>query len=141
MTTGETLKGKKHTVITTRQAFKDEGNAKMKIISSNHISVEKVEEVPQLEDAQEAPASFEEGNQGTIDELKQVNLGTEQDPRPIFISAYLTLEEEKSYLDLLKEYRDVFAWSYKEMPGLDLKVAVHHLAVRKNVRPIKQAQR
>ena len=27
------------------------------------------------------------------------------------------------------------------MPGLDLKVAVHHLAVRKNVRPIKQAQR
>ena len=27
------------------------------------------------------------------------------------------------------------------MPGLDPKVAVHHLAVKKNVRPIKQAQR
>ena len=26
------------------------------------------------------------------------------------------------------------------MTGLDLKVVVHHLAVRKNVRPIKQAQ-
>ena len=95
--------------------------------------VEEDEEVHQLEDAQEAPASFEEGNQGTIDELKQINLGTEQDPLPIFISACLTLEEENSYLDLLKEYRDVFAWSYKEMPGLDPKVAVHHLAVRKNV--------
>ena len=51
------------------------------------------------------------------------------------------MEEEKSYLDLLEEYRDVFVWSYKEMLGLDLKVAVHHLAVKKNVQPIKQAQR
>ena len=107
MTTGETLKGKKHTVVTTRQAFEDEGNEEMEIFSSNHVFVEEVEEdeeVPQLEDAQEAPASFEEGNQGTIDELKQVNLGTEQDSRPIFINACLTLKEENSYLDLLKEY-------------------------------------
>ena len=81
----------------------------MEILSSNHVSVEEVEEVPQLEDAQEAPASFEEENQGMIDELKQVNLGTEQDLRPIFISVCLSLEEEKSYLDHLKEYRDVFA--------------------------------
>ena len=51
---------------------------------------------------------FEEGNQGTIDELKQVNLGTEQDLPPIFISVCLTLEEEKFYLDFLKKYQDVF---------------------------------
>ena len=90
----------------------------MKVLSSNHISVEEEEEMPQLEDAQEAFASFEEGNQGTIDELKQVNLGMEQEPRPTFISACFTSEEEKSYLDLLEEYQDVFAWSYKEMLGL-----------------------
>ena len=100
----------------------------MKVISSNHISTE---EVLHLEDAQEAPASFEEENQGTIDELKQVNLGTEQDPHPIFISACLISEEEKSYLDLLEEYWDVFVWSYKKMHGLDPKVVVYHLAVKK----------
>ncbi|KAL0423525.1 UNVERIFIED_CONTAM: Transposon Tf2-11 polyprotein [Sesamum radiatum] len=33
---------------------------------------------------------------------------------------------------------DVFAWSYKEMPGLDPKVAVHHLSVKKGTRPVKQ---
>ena len=81
----------------------------MEVLSSNHIFAEEEEEVPQVENAQETPASFEEGNQGTIDELKQVNFGIGQDHRPIFISACLTLEEEKSYLDLLKEYRDVFA--------------------------------
>ena len=54
VTTGETLKGKKHTVVTTRQALKDEWNEEMEIISSNHVSIEEVEEdkeVPQLEDA------------------------------------------------------------------------------------------
>ena len=83
---------------------------------------------------------FEEGNQATVDELKEVNLGTEEDKRPIFLNASLSVEEEQSYVKLIKEYRDVFAWSYKEMPGLDPKVAVHHLAVKKGVRPIKQAQ-
>ena len=92
---GETLKGKQHTIVTTRQAFEDGGNEEIEVLSSNHISAEEKEEVPQLEDAQEAPATFEEGNQGTIDELKQVNLGTEQEPRPTFISACLTSKEKK----------------------------------------------
>ena len=51
---GETLKGKKHTVVTTRQAFEDEGNEEIEIISSNHVSAEEVEEdekAPKLEDA------------------------------------------------------------------------------------------
>ena len=65
---GETLRGKQYTVVTIKQAFEDKRNEE--IFSSNHVSVEKDEEWPQLEDAQEAPTSFEKGNQCTIDELK-----------------------------------------------------------------------
>ena len=39
------------------------------------------------------------------------------------------------------EYKDVFAWTYKEMPGLDPTIAVHRLAIKQGVHPIKQAQR
>ena len=39
------------------------------------------------------------------------------------------------------EYKDVFAWTYKEMPCLDPIVAVHRLAIKQGVGPIKQAQR
>ena len=60
-----------------------------------------------------------------MDELKELNLGTTDEPCPIFVSALLTLAEEKEYLELLTEYKDVFAWTYKEMPGLDPSVAVH----------------
>ena len=87
-----------------------------------------------------APSTFEEGGQATVDDLKQLNLGTEDDPRPIFISALLKPQEEGEYFKLLLEYKDVFAWSYKEMPGLDPKVAVHHLTVKHGTRPIKQPQ-
>ncbi|KAL0394673.1 UNVERIFIED_CONTAM: Polyprotein P3 [Sesamum latifolium] len=54
--------------------------------------------------------------------------------------APIELEEGvKATVDELRE--DVFAWSYKEMPGLDPKVAVHHLSVKKGARPVKQGQR
>ncbi|KAG9442543.1 hypothetical protein H6P81_018397 [Aristolochia fimbriata] len=42
---------------------------------------------------------------------------------------------------LLHEYRDIFAWNYTEMPGLDPRVTVHKLAVHPSVRPVKQSQR
>ncbi|KAL4022918.1 hypothetical protein IC575_016664 [Cucumis melo] len=44
-------------------------------------------------------------------------------------------------MSFLTEYKYIFAWSYKEMPGLDPKVAVHHLAIKLGYRPVKQAQR
>ncbi|XP_074290173.1 uncharacterized protein LOC141616908 [Silene latifolia] len=45
--------------------------------------------------------------------------------------ALLTKEEEEEYYKLLVEYKDVFAWSYKEMPGLSPKLRVHRLAIEK----------
>ncbi|KAA0056789.1 uncharacterized protein E5676_scaffold701G00340 [Cucumis melo var. makuwa] len=86
------------------------------------------------------PQSLEDGGQSTVDELKEVNLGTIEEPRPTFISASLSSEEEGKYMSLLTEYKNIFAWSYKEMPRLDPKVAVHHLAIKPGYRRIKQAQ-
>lgn len=51
------------------------------------------------------------------------------------------MDEEITYMDILKKYRDVIAWIYKEMSGLDLKVAIYQLAVKNDARPIKQAQK
>nr|XP_023885550.1 uncharacterized protein LOC111997666 [Quercus suber] len=74
-------------------------------------------------------------------EAEEVNLETAEEPRPIFISALLTPEEEEGYLKLLVEYKDVFAWTYKEMHRLNPSIVVHHLAIKKGVHPVKQAQR
>ena len=42
---------------------------------------------------------------------------------------------------LLKEFRDVFAWDYSEMIGLDLGLVVHTLNVDPEARPVAQLAR
>ncbi|XP_070011134.1 uncharacterized protein [Nicotiana sylvestris] len=118
-----------------------EDNAELEDISlCYHISFNNGD--PQEdEDAKYAPPELEEGVKTTVDALKEVNLGTDEEPRPTYISALLKVDEESTYIEILKEFWDVFAWSYKEMPGLDPKVAVHHLAVKNGARSVKQTQR
>jgi len=68
-------------------------------------------------------------------------LGTEEEPRNTFISVSLPEQEFKKYGQLLKENKDVFAWTYEEMPGLEPSVAMHLLNISKEKKPVKQAQR
>jgi len=56
----------------------------------------------------------------------------------MYASLLLTSEEEKELFNLLSDYKYVFAWSYSEMSGLDPKVAVHRLSLRRGVPPKKQ---
>lgn len=95
----------------------------------------------EVADAAPAPKELEDGGQATVDELLELNLGTEEDPRSIFVSALLTAEEKQQYRDFHLEHRDCFAWSYKEMPGLNPAVAMHRLSIDPAVKPVKQAQR
>nr|XP_016461210.1 PREDICTED: uncharacterized protein LOC107784579 [Nicotiana tabacum] len=81
------------------------------------------------------------GVKTTIDALKKVNLGTDEEPRPTYLSALLVVNEERNYIEFLKEYKYVFDWSYKDKSGLDHKVEVYHLAVKNGAHPVKQAQR
>ncbi|KAL0416126.1 UNVERIFIED_CONTAM: putative protein K02A2.6 [Sesamum latifolium] len=92
------------------------------------------------EDAEDARTELQEGVKATVDEMKEDNLGNTEDPRPIYTSASLTQEEEGAYILLLHEFKDIFVWSYKKMPGLEPKVVVHHLSVKKGARPVKQGQ-
>ena len=54
----------------------------------------------------------------SADDLEEVDIGPGDKPRPTFISSKLTPEFKKELIEVLKEYRDCFAWDYHEMPGL-----------------------
>ena len=73
------------------------------------------------EDVEDTPLMLEDGGQSTVDELKEVNVGSIEELRPTFISASLSGEEDGKYISLLTEYRDIFAWSYREMLALTQK--------------------
>uniref|UniRef100_A0A2N9FE10 Uncharacterized protein n=1 Tax=Fagus sylvatica TaxID=28930 RepID=A0A2N9FE10_FAGSY len=76
------------------------------------------------------------------EELEVINLSSDPDVnRPVSISASLSVEERMHLVELLKEYQDVFAWQYDEMPGIDPKLVAHSLNVEPGTRPVVQPMR
>ena len=76
------------------------------------------------------------------EELEEVDLGSDsQEPRPILISASLTEKEKSELMLLLKEFKDVFAWDYNKMPGLDPELVAHTLNVDPEAKPVAQPAR
>ena len=74
--------------------------------------------------------------------MEEINLGTDpQKPRPISISSKLPEEEKLELILLLKEFKDVFAWDYSEMPRLDPGLVVHTLNVDPRAKPVAQFAR
>lgn len=53
----------------------------------------------------------------------------------------LTTEETTQLIQTLKEYRDVFACSYKDMPRIDPEIAEHTIPLFPGVKPVKQKLR
>ena len=73
--------------------------------------------------------------------LEVINLGTEEDKKEIKIGASLEAGVKKRVIELLKEYADVFAWSYRDMQGLDTNIVVHRLPLKSECPPVKQKLR
>jgi hypothetical protein len=83
-----------------------------------------------------------EPNITSKEELEVVNLSDDPDiTKPISISKSLSAKERKCLIDLLHEYKDVFAWDYHEMPGIDSGLVAHSLNVEPGTRPVVQPMR
>ena len=76
-----------------------------------------------------------------VDELEEVDIGSRDRPRSTYVSAKLDPEYKRELVDLLKEFKDYFAWEYYEMPGLDRTIVEHQLPIKPRYRPFKQAPR
>ena len=55
----------------------------------------------------------------SANELEEADIGSRDRPRLTYVSAKLDPEYKQELVDLLKEFKDCFAWEYYEMPGLD----------------------
>ena len=67
-----------------------------------------------------------------------VNLGTEDEKKELKVGSSIDASAKKAMTNLLKEYTDIFAWSYQDMPGLSTDIVEHQLPMRPECRPIQQ---
>lgn len=75
------------------------------------------------------------------EQLEIINLGSDTDKKEVKIGAALKEDVKKGLIELLKEYVDVFAWSYADMPGLDTDIVTHKLPLREGCNLVKQKLR
>lgn len=57
------------------------------------------------------------------------------------IKSSLSQEMRDGLVECLQSHRDVFAWSHKNIPGIDPGIACYKLAIKKWARPVKQKRR
>ncbi len=60
-------------------------------------------------------------------QLVELNLGTKANPQYIKVNAQLTKEKTKELQMLLKEFEDVFTWTYKDLKSISPKLVQHRI--------------
>uniref|UniRef100_A0A2N9F0S4 Uncharacterized protein n=1 Tax=Fagus sylvatica TaxID=28930 RepID=A0A2N9F0S4_FAGSY len=100
------------------------------------------EEVEFLNDILEALEKQDEGSKPNIEELEIINLAEErEEPKEVKIGTRFTAEQREAFITLLREFCEIFAWSYQDMPGLDTDIVVHKIPLKPECKPVKQALR
>ncbi|KAI5343156.1 hypothetical protein L3X38_011032 [Prunus dulcis] len=84
-----------------------------------HESIEEHEGNLQEEELEFAPAARDDSLIEVEDPLQKINLLTEEDPTPTFISTLLEEPVMNEIIALLHDFKNCFAWHYHEMPGLE----------------------
>lgn len=70
---------------------------------------------------------------------KRIDLAEEgEEPRLAYIATNLEPEEEELLIKTLKQYKDVFAWSYKDLKGVDLAICQHTTPMKEDAKPCRQ---
>jgi len=69
--------------------------------------------------------------------IEDCNIGTIQKPKIIKLSKYLPPDQKPKYVDLFKEFQDVFAWSYEDLKSYDTSVIQHTIPLKQNQKPFK----
>jgi hypothetical protein len=63
--------------------------------------------------------------EGSGKEVEECNIGTEENPKIIKLSKSLPPEKKRKYIELFKEYIDVFAWGYEDLKSYDTSIIQH----------------
>ncbi|XP_070021883.1 uncharacterized protein [Nicotiana sylvestris] len=107
----------------------------LKSQSNSEIVIQKIECDYELEyDKDEAfeeiskeLSHFEEKPKPNLSDTEAINLGDPNNIQKTKISVHLELQMREEIIKALFEFKDIFAWSYNDMPGLSTDLVVHIL--------------
>ena len=94
--------------------------------------VEGMEEVPNIpRDIPEALNKESEGSKPNIEETEVINLADDgEKEKPVKIGVNFPKDMKDELIALLKEFKEIFVWSYQDMPRLDIEIVIHRIQVK-----------
>ena len=69
------------------------------------------------------------------------NIGTEENPKIIKLSKNFPVKEKEEYVNLMKKYTDVFAWSYEDLKEYDTSIIQHTIPIKPGEKPFRKKLR
>ena len=69
--------------------------------------------------------------------IKEHNIGTAEKPKMIKLSKNLPPDQKPKYIDLFKEFQDVFMWSYEDLNSYDTSVIQHTIPLKTKSKTIQ----
>ena len=75
------------------------------------------------------------------EETQPINMATDDEPKMIQVSNTLTTSEKNALVALLTEFKEVFAWSYEDMPRIDTDIVQHCIPIDPTMKLVKQKLR
>jgi hypothetical protein len=74
---------------------------------------------------------------GDDSDTVKCNIGTPEEPKFVKLSRSLTKEKRVEYTKLLREFADVFAWTYEDLKTYDTSVIEHNIPLKEEANPFK----
>ena len=72
------------------------------------------------------------------EEVEDCNIVSKESPRLVKVFRYLSLEIKSKYVELLKNYKDVFVWSYDKLRTYDTTIMEHKIPLKTGVKHFRQ---
>ncbi|XP_070003047.1 uncharacterized protein [Nicotiana sylvestris] len=99
-------------------SLKNQYNSEITIQEVEYDDEIKYDEEAAFEEISKELKQFEEKPKPNLSGTEAINLGDQDDVREKKISVHLDPQVKEAIIKTLFEYKDVFAWSYDDMPGL-----------------------
>jgi ribonuclease HI len=74
-------------------------------------------------------------------DVTECNVGTEKDPKYVKLSSNLSKEQRLEYVELLKEFVDVFAWTYEDLRTYNTSIIEHKIPLKEETKPFRKKLR
>ena len=83
-----------------------------------------------------SPCQMADGNMANISPTIPINISRYLGKiENVYIGEKCSHAEIQEYTELFKEFRDIFAWSYEEIPSIDPRIVEHEINTYSNAKP------